>query len=81
MNTTLGGCIDSLETERGNTLEGQRARREQRAVKAVKARMKASSFSKTRPASTRRAKKSCRRSHHRIEPLSQIQLASPAGGA
>jgi len=43
MNTTLGGCIDNLETERGNALEGQRARREQRAVEAVQARIKASS--------------------------------------
>lgn len=40
MNTTLGECIDNLETERGNALEGQRARREQRALKSVKARMK-----------------------------------------
>jgi hypothetical protein len=31
----VGGCIDSLETERGNALEGQRTRREQRAVKAL----------------------------------------------
>ena len=53
MNTTLGGCIDSLETERGNALERQRARRGQCAVKAVKARMKASSSSKKRPTSTR----------------------------
>jgi hypothetical protein len=34
--------------ERGNALEGQRARREERTVKAVKARMKASSSSKKR---------------------------------
>ncbi len=51
MNTTLAESIDNLELERGNALEGQRARREQRAVKAVQARMKASSSSKTRPAS------------------------------
>jgi hypothetical protein len=49
MNTTLGRCIDSLETERGNALEGQRARREQRAVKALQARRKAISHSKRRP--------------------------------
>ena len=53
MNTTLAESIDNLELERGNALEGQRARREQRAVKAVQARMKASSSSKTRPASGR----------------------------
>jgi hypothetical protein len=60
MNTTLAESIDHLEMERGNALEGQRARREERAVKAVKARMKASSSSKSRPTSTRRsaAKKS-----------------------
>lgn len=46
MNTRRGGCIDRLETERGNALEGQRARREHRAVKAAKARMEASSSSK-----------------------------------
>jgi len=30
MNTTLGQSIDNLEMERGNALEGQRARREAR---------------------------------------------------
>jgi hypothetical protein len=35
---TLGGCIDSLETERGNALEAQRARREQLAVKPLRPR-------------------------------------------
>ena len=54
MNTTLAESIGQLELERGNALEGQRARREQRAVKAVQARMKASSSSKKRPTSPRR---------------------------
>jgi len=60
MNTTLGGCIDNLETERGNALEGQRARRERRAVKAIKARIKASSSTKKSPTGPlrRAAKKS-----------------------
>jgi len=53
MNTTLGQTIDNLEMERGNALEGQRAR-EQRAVKAVQARMRASSSPKKRPTSTQR---------------------------
>jgi hypothetical protein len=54
MNTTLGQAIDHLELERGNALEGQRARREQRAVKAVQARMKGSSPAKKGATGTRR---------------------------
>jgi len=38
MNTTLGQAIDNLELERGNSLEGQRARREERAVKSLRPR-------------------------------------------
>jgi len=36
MNTTLGQTIDNLEMQRGNALEGQRASREQRAVKPLR---------------------------------------------
>jgi hypothetical protein len=50
MNTALGEAIDHLETQRGNALEGQRARREERAVRALQAQTKkAASPSSARP--------------------------------
>ena len=49
MNTTHGDASTASKPKRGNALDGQRARREKRAVKAVNARMKASSSSKKRP--------------------------------
>ena len=57
MNTTLAESIDHLEIERSNALEGQRARREQRAVKALEARMKALTSVQKWPTSWRPAKR------------------------
>jgi len=73
MNTTLGQTIDNLEMER-NALEAQRARREERAVKAVEARMKASSSSKKRPTGTRRP---C---HKEVLKTLQTGLVDRCGG-